>query len=120
MSGLLRLILVLVACAVTMLWLGALFAFPESWKDRHGYNQLGWLVIASALHIVMGAILGIASAFGIVRVRFAAIVGLAPLGHLAGSTFEIPWCIVLFEVPSAAIFVAGYFEYRRSSLAGPA
>jgi hypothetical protein len=118
-SEFLRMVLVLIACAVTMLWLGVLFEFPEKWKDRHGYNQLGWLVITSGLHIVMGAILGIASVHGVVRVWFAAVVGLAPIGHLAGSPFEIPWCIVLFVVPSAAIIVAGYFELRRSSLASP-
>jgi hypothetical protein len=109
-----RVLLVTTAFAVTVLWLCTLFAFPERWKDSHGYNPVGWLVITSGLHLVLGIFLGVASIFRFVSSRFALVVGLAPIGHLAGSPFEMPWCIVLFVAPSAGILIAAYFELCNS------
>jgi len=105
---------ILAGCIPAVLWIWCLYDYPESMKDQHGYNQLGHLVMASALHILMGIFLAIAARIGVMRARFAIVVLFAPVAHVAGAPFERPWCDGLFIAPSVLILSVGALELTHT------
>lgn len=101
-------------CVLTVWWLRAVYSPHDPVADPHGYGELFRLIILSGLHLIVGVVLLIASQFGVVRTRFAVLVILAPIAHLAGTPFEMPLCLVLFTVPSVAILLTALLELTIS------
>ena len=109
----LRLALV-VTFLVTSVWMFGLFLFPAAWQDRHGYNQLGFLIIASGLHVPVGLVMWLFTAWkSRVSQEFVYLVVITPAVHVVGAALDTPWCFVPFVGPSVVIGVMFTVEVVR-------
>jgi hypothetical protein len=105
-----RLAFVSLAEATTFVWLWCLFAYPDEWRDPHGYNQLVALMLASFLHMVVFVPLTAVFALGQVSFVLPLLLNLAPIGHMLGSFTPEPVCWAMLVGPSVAIMIAGGCE----------
>jgi hypothetical protein len=98
----------------TLSWIWGLFFFPDAWNGVDGKNYLFFLMAVSALHFPIGFVLIAASIYRILRFRFGIVVCVAPVFHCMGSPMEYPLYLLLFILPTVAIFLFGLLELRYS------
>jgi hypothetical protein len=103
----------LLGFGTSMFWLFCLFLWPANWADSHGYNQLGYLMLASVIHLLAGAVLFGAARAEFVPLAFALSVLCAPIMHFVGSFTEFPVCLLFFVLPAIATFGTGIRSFIR-------